>query len=394
MDIRNGSITAYNGISASLGASNQFNINKSGTNYLNIFNNGRLWIGSGTPADAGFQMDIVGATRVQGELSINTTTVNNLTFDNIGTNNSPYMRWLYYPDSTNQQKTLLFVYKAGLLNGSIYISPNSQVGNANYAPAGNSNYVFGGGTSLISGSLNTLIGYAAGLNLTSGGSNTFVGNQSGASIITGINNIALCSGGGNMTIGDRSNIICIGNQDNSGGNNALDVDNAIVIGGIYMNNMYIGAYRAGIGAYYPGTFTLNSAGTVSGSANSVGASLRIAAGKGTGTAIPADLIFATTVTGSSGISYQTLVDRWYIKGNSGTLANRNISYTSSLAMDIIGLVGITGSLIMTGSIFMSPSSSFVLPLTASSSPLTGSAYWSGSLLFIWNGTRYMSSSFA
>jgi len=59
-----------------------------------------------------------------------------------------------------------------------------------------------------------------------------------------------------------------------------------------------------------------------------------------------------------------------------------------------GSQSISGSLLITGSIFMSPSSSFVLPLAASSSPLTGSAYWSGSLLFIWNGTRYMSSSFA
>jgi hypothetical protein len=395
MDIRNGLITAYNGISASLGTSNQFNINKSGTNYLNVFNNGRLWLGSGTPADAGYQMDIAGTARIQGALSINTTTVNSLTFDNVGTNGSPYIRWLYYPDGTNSQKTLLFVYKTGLLNGSIYIAPNSQVGNPGYAPAGNNNYVFGGGASLVSGSSNTFIGYAAGLELTSGTSNTFVGNQSGRNIIGGGSNIAICSGGGNMTTGDRNNTICIGNIDNSGGGTSLDIDNTIVIGGQNINSLYVGAYRSSIpSATYPSTFTINSSGAATGSTNSIGASLRIAAGRGTGIAIPADLIFATTVTGSSGAVYQTLTDRWYIKGNSGTLANRNISHTSSFAMDISGLVGITGSLIMTGSIFMSPSSSFVLPLTASSSPLIGSAYWSGSLLFIWNGTRYMSSSFA
>jgi hypothetical protein len=55
---------------------------------------------------------------------------------------------------------------------------------------------------------------------------------------------------------------------------------------------------------------------------------------------------------------------------------------------------ITGSMSITGSLTMSPSSSFILPLTASSSPATGSAYWSGSFLFVYNGTRYMSSSFA
>ena len=43
---------------------------------------------------------------------------------------------------------------------------------------------------------------------------------------------------------------------------------------------------------------------------------------------------------------------------------------------------------------MRVSGSFVLPLSQSAAPQIGSAYWSGSLLFIYNGTRYMSSSFA
>jgi len=43
---------------------------------------------------------------------------------------------------------------------------------------------------------------------------------------------------------------------------------------------------------------------------------------------------------------------------------------------------------------MRVSGSFILPLSQSTAPQTGSAYWSGSLLFIYNGTRYMSSSFA
>jgi hypothetical protein len=59
-----------------------------------------------------------------------------------------------------------------------------------------------------------------------------------------------------------------------------------------------------------------------------------------------------------------------------------------------GILDISGSVAITGSLLISPSSSFVLPLTASVSPITGSAYWSGSFLFIYNGTRYMSSSFA
>jgi hypothetical protein len=55
---------------------------------------------------------------------------------------------------------------------------------------------------------------------------------------------------------------------------------------------------------------------------------------------------------------------------------------------------ISGSMSISSSLTMAPSSSFILPLTASSTPAVGSAYWSGSLLFVYNGTRYMSASFA
>ena len=43
---------------------------------------------------------------------------------------------------------------------------------------------------------------------------------------------------------------------------------------------------------------------------------------------------------------------------------------------------------------MRVSGSFILPLSQSVAPQTGSAYWSGSFLFIYDGTRYMSASFA
>lgn len=40
------------------------------------------------------------------------------------------------------------------------------------------------------------------------------------------------------------------------------------------------------------------------------------------------------------------------------------------------------------------SGSFILPLSQSAAPQTGSAYWSGSFLFVYDGTQYRSSSFA
>ena len=54
---------------------------------------------------------------------------------------------------------------------------------------------------------------------------------------------------------------------------------------------------------------------------------------------------------------------------------------------------VTGSLRITCSLLMSTSSLFGLPLTSSTAPITGSMFWSSSLLFVYDGTKYMSASF-
>lgn len=65
-------------------------------------------------------------------------------------------------------------------------------------------------------------------------------------------------------------------------------------------------------------------------------------------------------------------------------------------LDVSGSGRFTNGLTVTGSLILSPSSSFIFPLTASLLPSipTGSAYWSGSFLFIWDGVQYRSSSFS
>ena len=76
------------------------------------------------------------------------------------------------------------------------------------------------------------------------------------------------------------------------------------------------------------------------------------------------------------------------QGAQGTLLPSNTG-----SFSVSGSLTITGSLNVTGSLVMAPTSSFVFPLTSSVAPPTGSAYWSGSFLFVYNGTRYMSASF-
>jgi hypothetical protein len=61
---------------------------------------------------------------------------------------------------------------------------------------------------------------------------------------------------------------------------------------------------------------------------------------------------------------------------------------------INSILDVSGSVSITGSLSIWVSGSFVLPLTASATPVVGSAYWSGSFLFVYNGTTYLSSSFS
>lgn len=81
--------------------------------------------------------------------------------------------------------------------------------------------------------------------------------------------------------------------------------------------------------------------------------------------------------------------------NTGNLLIQNGgTYTDAgFRLDVSGSARITNGLTVTGSLTINPTGSFVLPLSQSATPLTGSAYWSGSLLFVYNGTRYMSASF-
>ena len=55
---------------------------------------------------------------------------------------------------------------------------------------------------------------------------------------------------------------------------------------------------------------------------------------------------------------------------------------------------ISGSVNITGSLKFTPSSSFVLPVIQPSNPVVGTAYFSGSYLYIYNGTAFKSASLA
>ncbi len=132
MDIRNGLISAYNGISASLGTSNQINFYKSTSNYFTMFNNGRLWLGSGTPVDAGFQADINGTTRLNGNVTLGGSIISNTIITGSG---GPTTVYLSVANSTNpifqvtNETTVSTIRMSqGGVGGSVLIGTNGQQG--------------------------------------------------------------------------------------------------------------------------------------------------------------------------------------------------------------------------------------------------------------------------
>ena len=104
--------------------------------------------------------------------------------------------------------------------------------------------------------------------------------------------------------------------------------------------------------------------------------------------------FKLTPAGNVMLSPSSSADNGYTLQVYGSLYTSGSGrFTNGLS--ITGSNTISGSTTITGSLVMFATGSFILPLTASSgTPLTGTAFFSGSWLFIYNGTKYVSSSFA
>jgi cytoskeletal protein CcmA (bactofilin family) len=88
------------------------------------------------------------------------------------------------------------------------------------------------------------------------------------------------------------------------------------------------------------------------------------------------------MTGSLNISGSVTASSALISGPLTITGSNTVLFTSNI-----------DTLTLTGSLLLSTGSMFGLPTTSSTTPVTGSMFWSGSLLFVWNGSRYMSASF-
>lgn len=114
-----------------------------------------------------------------------------------------------------------------------------------------------------------------------------------------------------------------------GNNQATTADNQLIIaegnansvgGGyrdVYFGSGPVSTLSGGLGA----PVTIHASGA--NGTDKQGGLLRLAAGKSTGAAVPPDVIIATATSAASGIGQQTLSDRWYVKGENGSLSNNS-----------------------------------------------------------------------
>lgn len=145
---------------------------------------------------------------------------------------------------------------------------------------------------------NTLIGARSGHNLTTGDSNTLIGSDAGRTITTGSNNIHI----GDVVQGhDVSKTIVLGNS--------FSVDSTYGTGQFIVGSTTLPITQAYIGNGYSTTTRIDSLTlhvTGAADANQTGAHLIIAGGISTGNAASGNIIFKTSVAGSSGSTPQSL----------------------------------------------------------------------------------------
>lgn len=107
-----------------------FSIKKASNTYFHVFNNGRVWIGNGTPADAGFAFDVQGASRIVGNLNIGSTSavgVGNITsilkFTN-GTENARIEVTQIDPTYPQNQKISFFAHT---VNAAVFSASYNRI---------------------------------------------------------------------------------------------------------------------------------------------------------------------------------------------------------------------------------------------------------------------------
>jgi hypothetical protein len=356
---------------------------------LNVTRDGYVWIGNGTIANESYQLDVNGTTRVNGDLTLKDRVI----FDTL---------------TKGIQLISGFPHEPSILIGSQ---------NSGYPTIGNRHLMLGVANSInTSASMVTNIGFTNNLSAHTTGLSTVIGifNTLGANagtlyplLIGGSNNFspttAIAGTPSGLLIG-TGNTSTFGTSAAIGWNNTVTAANQLIFG-YSQNNVNTGGWtdvyfgtgvRSGNQNLLGKDVTINSSGAGSGT-DLTGGALILAGGKSTGAAISPDVIFATATTLTTGTTLQSLTNRWWVKGTSGTLSNVSNPPSASLY--------VSGSFIVNGAQFNNTSSLTVAGITTVSQ-LSTSSYTScfynytvasasnarsGQVMTVWNGNslRYI-----
>jgi hypothetical protein len=393
--IATGSISA----SVNTDISSSFRLTSGSNTLLNITRDGRTWIGAGTFADAAFQLDVNGTARVNGTLNVTSSLI-------------------------LENNTILFDIASGPTTTPLRIVRRSTWGTPSSIEIGalNTNISsFAVGNLTVIGALNSyndathlILGFQNSLTVGTGrilGSNNTISTNNGLHLIFGDTNTSTA-----LTNGEHPSIV-IGRGNNTNGfwggglyGSGLRyyADRQIAFGGNSNSvNFAVTDFFLGYGVRNENTSINSNNGHgpnvsfnpswASDTADKNGGNITIAGGRGTGTGSAGDVIFATSTPTTTGTTLQSLTNRWWVKGSSGTLSNVSNPPSASLY--------ISGSFIFNGAQFNNTSSVTVAGITTVSQ-LSTSSYTScfynytvasasnarsGQVMTVWNGNslRYI-----
>jgi hypothetical protein len=405
--IATGSISA----SVNTDISSSFRLTSGSNTLLNVTREGFVWIGNGTFTNQAYQLDVQGTARVNGILTIGATgasfDIAYVTggFGNINLGGSI--------GATPDRTIAVGGVASGLLSTAVGMSTNASgggtaIGGYQTVATGGIAISSGVGAAIASGTQATAVGngaavYTAGSAAAINGVVGASGNNSngvalGGTVIGGVLNGAVAIYG---YAGANQSVAIYGSTSAAG---------EFVVGSAYdngdmsnfaMTNVYFGSgkQRANTGGSNKTgsgiSYTINGSGAFG--SDFAGGNITIAGGKGTGTGSAGDVILATSTPTTTGTTLQSLTNRWWVKGTSGTLSNVSNPPSASLY--------VSGSFIVNGAQFNNTSSVTVAGVTTVSQ-LSTSSYTScfynytvasasnarsGQVMTVWNGNslRYI-----
>jgi hypothetical protein len=177
---------------------------------------------------------------------------------------------------------------------------------------------------------NVFIGYRSGYELTGGLDNTCVGEYSCRYITTGESNTSIGLGSGLVsgTDGATSNTVTIGNLARADGSNMLVIGS----GTSPLYHVWLGEGRTPEPDSAPGATTLHVSDSIG--TDIAGATLKFAAGAGTGAGQGGAIVFQVAPAGASGSTNNTLQDALTINQNksitvNGSFSESNVTYSTT-----------------------------------------------------------------